>query len=546
MQRHSEAAATVRSDLVSRASASRASVIVGPHGEPLRASTPHYGADTLAPELRSWTPALTSADSEILPDWDTMVARTRDMIRNHGLTSGAVQIHLDNIIGAGLRLSAKPDWRALNQDPDWADAWARDVEGKFRQWANDIDCYCDAGQRLNFSGMLMQQYRSFLSTGDMCASAEWLPGRGSRYSTCLQMVEPERLSTPGGQADSQSLRGGIELDSFGAPLAYHIRQAHPNDYWSNQGAFIWKRIPRRTSWGRLQFVHVFEAERAGQTRGKSTFVSVLAKLKMLEKFEQVTLQAAILNAMYAATIESPMDWQQVGGAMGTGEDPLMQYMGNRADWHAEGNVRYGGLKIPHLFPGEKLNLTTPQHPKAEFSQFEEATLRYIAGGLNLSYEQMSRDYSKSNYSSARAAMLESFRFFFSRRHQTAGKFATLVYALWLEEAISIGDVVIPDNAPSFYQAKTAWTGCKWIGPGRGHIDPDKESKAIERNLKIGTTTYEATCAENGDDWEEVMEQKARERKRMLELGLDPDSMLGIGVKPGPTPAEPEERETRDD
>jgi lambda family phage portal protein len=242
-----------------------------------------------------------------------------------------------------------------------------------------------------------------------------------------------------------------------------------------------------------------------------------------------------LNAMYAATIESGMSWDSVGPALGAdGDDQMLTYMANRADWHKGSHVRYNGVKIPHLYPGEKLMLNTPQHPKAEFASFEEATLRYLAGGMNMTYEQFSRDYSKTNYSSARAAMLESWRFFKSRRHHIAGRFARLVYALWLEEAIDNGTVRIPAGAPNFYQAKTAWTRCNWIGPGRGHIDPLKEANATKVELQMNLTTLEKEAAERGEDWEEILEQIAEEKVRMGELGLDYASVTGPTPVPQPT------------
>lgn len=504
--------------------------LVDHRGNPISASSAHYGADLIAPELQSWMPSPSSADGALLPDLDTLRNRTQDLIRNHGLTSGAVQIHLDNIIGSGLRLSAKPDYRALGLSAEWAAEWERHVETEFRQWADDIDCYCDASRRKRFSAILAQGYRSYLNSFEILATLEWLDRPGARYRTAVQLIDPARLSNPMGRPDSDTLRAGVELDAMGAPQGYWISSGIPGDTLQS-GMVQWKRVPRETPWGRRMVVHVYEEERAGQTRGKNGIVSVLAKLKMLEKFEQVTLQAAILNAMYAAVIQSSMDWQTVGTAMGVGGgNPVNGYMKDRATWHKGGNVRYNGVKIPHLFPGEELKLLSPQHPSAAFSQFEEATLRHIAGGLNLSYEQMSRDYSKSNYSSARAAMLEGWRFFSSRRHFIGGWFATQIYAAWLEEAMDKGRVSTPPGAPTYLEAKTAWTRCRWIGPGRGHIDPLKEANATKVEYSMGLTTLEKEAAERGEDWEELLEQRAQEQRRMAELGIDPAAMLA------PTPA----------
>lgn len=518
----------------------KAPALVDTEGRPLRRAESHYAADRLAPELRSWTPEELSADGELLPEIDTLRARTHDMIRNHGLTSGAVQTHLDNIIGSGLQLVAKPDWRALGQSPEWAREWARTTESKFRQYAFDIDCNIDAVRRKNFAGILSQGYRSYLQSFEIVATAEWLPRAGVTYATAIQMIDPARLSNPYGQRDSDVLRAGVELGGLGEPVAYHFASGLAGDPMSWGRMISWKRVPRFTPWGRPLVLHVYDEERAGQSRGKNGIVSVLAKMKMLEKFEQVTLQAAILNAMYAAVIESAADANSVGTAMGAGQkSPLLGYMEDRNAWHQGGHVRFNGVKIPHLFPGEKLNLMAPEHPSANFASFEEATLRYIAGGLNLSYEQLSRDYSKTNYSSARAAMLETWRFFAGRRQLIAGRFATLIYALWLEEAIDKGEVEVPLGAPSFYAAKTAWTRCKWIGPGRGHIDPLKEANATQVEYQLGLTTLEKEAAERGEDWEEILEQRAEEKRRMAELGLTTaDLPATVGASPSPVPPEP--------
>jgi lambda family phage portal protein len=496
-------------------------------GRPLRMDTAHAGASLMSEEMQSWQPPNQSADGDLLGEWETLVSRTRDMIRNHGLTSGAVQTHLDNIVGPKLRLVAKPDWRALGLDLAWAREWTRSVESKFRQWADDIDRYCDAGRRLSLTGMITQGYRAFMNTGEILALAEWLPQRPTAYATAMQMVDPELLSNPDYQGDTSLRRRGVELDRHSAAVGYWLASGWANDPFFNRDPVRWRHISRETPWGRLQVIHIFDQERPGQTRGKGGLVPVLAKMKMLERFEQATLQAAILNAMYAATIESGMDWASVGSAIGAAtDDPVLTYMSNRADWHQGSHVRYNGVKIPHLYPGEKLTLNTPQHPKAEFAQFEEASLRHLAGGLNMSYEQFSRDYSKSNYSSARAAMLESWRFFKNRRHHIAGRFARLVYTLWLEEAIDLGEVEVPAGAPNFYQAKTAWTRCDWIGPGRGHIDPLKEANATKVEYQMHLTTLEKEAAERGEDWEELLEQRAEEKNRMAELELNYADLVG--------------------
>nr|VFK67865.1 MAG: Phage portal protein, lambda family [Candidatus Kentron sp. UNK]VFK69960.1 MAG: Phage portal protein, lambda family [Candidatus Kentron sp. UNK] len=91
------------------------------------------------------------------------------------------------------------------------------------------NCHCDASRRLPFSAMLGLAMRSFLMGGEILATAEWLSNRGNYYATAIQIINPARLCNPDGKPDTDRLRAGVELDRYGAPRAYHIRQALPGD-----------------------------------------------------------------------------------------------------------------------------------------------------------------------------------------------------------------------------------------------------------------------------------------------------------------------------
>lgn len=56
-------------------------------------------------------------------------------------------------------------------------------------------------------------------------------------------------------------------------------------------------------------------------------------------------------------------------------------------------------------------------------------------------------------------------------------------------------------------------------PGRGWVDPVKEAQACQFRMEIGLSTLENECASQGLDWEEVVEQRVRERSKMKEVGM---------------------------
>ncbi len=514
-------------------------LILGPDGQPARRAetaserpdTAHRAASFVSQELSSWLPRNGSADADLLPELEQIRARSRDISRNHGFASGAMQTHLDNVIGSGLKLSAKPDWRALGIDAAVAREWGRAVEGEFRSWAEHPGFWCDATRHTTFAGLLGQAYRSELLNGESLALPLWLPDRGGPYATCIQMVEPDRLSNPYGEPDTDRLRAGVHLDEYGAALGYWIQRAHPGDWmWSMErmsDLYEWDYVPRETAWGRRRVIHTFERERIGQTRGRPIITSILETLRMLDHFERTELQAAVINAMFAAFLESPFDRELTSQALGA---EVSAYQDARKAFHDEREVRFNGVRIPTLFPGEKFNFQAAQRPAAQFGAFEEAVLRKIAAGLNLTYEQVSRDYSKTNYSSARAAMLESWKFFNSRRNRVGVHIATQIYLLWLEEAIDAGAIAMPDGAPGFHEAPAAWARCQWIGPSSGWIDPLKEADAVARRLELNITTLDQECAAQGQDWEDVVEQRAAELSRMKELGLSPAAPAAPGQR----------------
>lgn len=524
--------------------------IIDTAGRPLASMTAHYGADLMSNELRGWYPPEQSGDADLLPELSTLRSRTQDLIRNHGLTSGAVQTHLDNIIGPNLRISLKPNHHRLGIKAEAAATWSRETEAKFYEYTHDPDCYCDASERHSMNGLLQLAYRSYLTSFESLATVEWIKDRpGARYKTAFQAIDPARLSNPQGSADTDKLRAGVALGNMGQPVGYWIASHMEGDPQGPLTMVEHKYVPRATPWGRRLVVHVFDGERPGQTRGKTGIVSVIAKTKMLEKLEQATLQASILNAMYAAVVESPVAWELIGASLGAENsrakrvEGVSKYMQDRGQWHKDGFIRYNGVKIPHLYPGEELKLLQPQHPSAAFASFEEATLRHLAGGFNMTYEQFSRDYSKTNYSSARAAMIEAWRFFSGRRHFIAGAIATQYFTAWLEEAMDSGEVETPAGAPDFWDAKSAYTQCQWIGPGKGHIDPLKEENATTIALSNKTTTLEKECAERGLDWEETLEQgireEAREKSLREEYGLGPAAPLPGAAPQAAGDSEPE-------
>lgn len=498
-------------------------------------------------QMARWNPRARTADAALLPDLKTGNARAEDLVRNHGLAAGGVQLHVDNIVGHLFRLSYKPKWRALGINEADARAFAADVEAAFTEYAEDpVGCYVDAERKRTLTMMIREVVATHSTVGEAMGSAEWIEGSGRLFSTAIKLINPHRVCNPSGQPNTNTLRAGVQTDRYGAAVRYAVR-GHDTYGLGLGGAQglgnEWTWVNRETSWGRQQFLHVFEPRGDGQTRGANEFLSVMEQLQQLGKLQQTKLQNSIVNAMYAAVIESELGseaaFEIIGGDMDAAN--LQKYMGVLADYHSVADIRLNGVKIPHLMPGEQLKMTTSQNADNGFSELESSIVRWIAAGLNLPYEQLAKDYSKTTYSSARASMMEGWRYYMGRRRIIAARWASMVFALWLEEALDRRIIRMPRGATrSFLQAKASWCNADWIGSGRMAIDGLKEVKESILLIESGLSTYEKELAKMGEDYQEVFAQQVREMAERKAAGLPPPSWVkALALDPDQEEPEPE-------
>ena len=493
--------------------------ILDHNGQPMVASQTGSG---MGGDIASWNARPQMRDEALLQHKAGTDGKAQDLIQSHGIASGAVQIHVDNIVGHQFRINAKPLYNRLGISAEDARSWAKDTEAAWFEYAEDSRCYIDAEERRTFSMLIRDAVRGHVSTGEILSTAEWINHRGSPYKTAIKMIAPHRVSNPNGAMDTDRLRGGVALNQYGAARAYHVETSKTGNY-GMLGLGTWKKIPVSKSWGRKQFIHIFDPVGDGNCRGSTGFLSVLSRLKMLDKYQSVRLENAVINAMYAATIETDLDSEtafQIIGGEKAGSDKLIDYMGTVEQYHSNANITMNGAKIPHLMPGEKFKLNAPGNVDNGFAAFEKSILRYVAAGLNISFEQLAKDYSQVSYSSARASLMNEHRYFMGRRAIIAARYANEIYQLWLEEAINLGQVKLPRKAKyNFYEAKAAWSRANWIGAGRLSIDGVKEVKEAILRIEAGLSSYEKEFSIMGEDYQEMFEQQLREMKERKEAGL---------------------------
>ncbi len=468
------------------------------------------------PALGAWYPSAGSADADLINALPTITPSARDLVRNNSIASGAVQTLKDNVVGHQLRLSSQPKYRLLGWDKDQASTWSTNVEDQFYTWADTTEC--DAARSQKFLGLTIQSFAGAMMNGDAFALVMWLPRPDGSWSTRLQTIESDRVATPPWLTNDNTIHGGVKIDQYNAPVGYWIQKQHPGEDYLTYSAdqSNWEYVPTFTPWGRRRVIHLFDKERSGQSRGKSVFASVMREFKMAGDYLGHELQAAMLNAMIAIMIETDLPPDAVAELFGS-DVSTSSYYQSAADSINKRKMSGGTYQV--VPAGFKASDATAGRPNTAFDGFMEAIMRHMSAGLNMPYELLLKDFSKTNYSSARAALIEAWRYFHSKRKWLQDQWIDPIYECWMEEAINLERV----EAPGYYEQKHSFLSNRWVFSGRGSIDPVKDAKAADLRLGMTHTTQQEECAVLGVDYEEVQEQRVRE----LKLAMDKTRAVGL-------------------
>jgi lambda family phage portal protein len=271
-----------------------------------------------------------------------------------------------------------------------------------------------------------------------------------------------------------------------------------------------------------EVLHLFISDRPGQTRGVTWFASAIKRLHHLTGYEE----AEVVRARAASSL------------MGFITSPEGELMGDEVlDDQRVSNFQPGVFK--YLQPGESVTVPQLDAPDGQFEPFMRAMLRATAAGVGMSYESCSRDYSQTNYSSSRLALLEDRENWKAIQRYLIENFHQPVFEAWLEMAVMGGKL----NLPTYEAQPERYKRVKWCPRAWGWIDPQKEVAAYKEAVRCGFKTQAQVVAEQGGDINELMAERQAELELADELGIaldtDPRSEQ-VAALPEPPLAEVED------
>jgi capsid protein len=113
------------------------------------------------------------------------------------------------------------------------------------------------------------------------------------------------------------------------------------------------------------------------------------------------------------------------------------------NYYKENPPTLNGVRIPVLGLNDEIIINSSPRQTTAFPAFQAAFLQSIAAGLGISYEQLAMDWSKVNYSSARAALNEVWRHIQLMFAVFSEQIVAPIYYAVMEEAFDRGYILLP-------------------------------------------------------------------------------------------------------
>ncbi len=468
--------------------------------------------------MRGWRASSKSPQEDIDRNLDTLRQRSRSLMMSAPIAVSAIKTNRTNIVGMGLRLRPTIDREVLGISDEEAKRWEKKTQREFELWAKSKQC--DATKVNNFYEMQQIVCMSWLTNGDAVGLIEYCDEEKAfmPYELRIHLIESDKVCNPQSTGvyvnlwetnpdNGNRIYNGVEIDSKGGVVAYHICNTYPNSALVTQKK--WTRVKAfgdRT--GMPNVLMIFESERAEQYRGVPYLAPVIEALKQLTRYSEAEIMAAVINGFFTVFITSEKSPSEMPftGIAGDDED----------EYDTDNSYGLGPGMINVLAPGEDIKMADPSHPNSNFDAFTTAYAKYIGAALEIPSELLLKQFGAS-YSASKAALEEAWKAFKMRRAWLIDDFCKPIYEIWLTEAIAKGRI----KAPGFYldaSIREAWCKCAWNGPAQGMLDPLKEIKAAKGRVDLGVSTREIETMEmNGGNFDDNAAQLKHEAVHMGEI-----------------------------
>jgi len=415
-----------------------------------------------------------------------LVDRITTAERDNALVGAILSKCVEAVVGTGYRYQA----RVGGMEPSKEDEkWNREAERLITEWSTPDNC--DSRGTLRWDQQLSLTFRGKMRDGE-AGLIKQKGGPRSPLGGKLRAFESSELGTPEGYYKPSAV-DGIELDADMAPKNFHIYKPDPNMLWADRRISGARDIiPARS------VIFTARRQRIGQTRGVSAFNGGMDSVEQLRGVVQ-----SVVVGYRMATCLGLVIAKTTNNGMGVVPNPQTS-----SGLERQLPLRPG--QSIFLQPGETVTQVTPTLVNAEFLALVKFLARWASLHFGVTVEQVLCDFSDNNFSNTKANILHSWCSLGILQHDLKLEVATPVLLWKLREFMELG----------LLKKRPDYALHHWRTPGQLWIDPVDDINAAMARIDANLDTLEGVASRHGDNFAEIVAQRALERKMLKAADLE--------------------------
>lgn len=448
-----------------------------------------YNAAHVSRLTQDWVMRPMTEDAELRRSLRGMRLRSRELAHNEDFARKFLIMVKINVIGSsGIRLQNQ----AKNREGILDTMANEKIEDAWQEWCKKENA--SVAGTMSFRDLQNLFIESIARDGEILVRK--VKGYDNPFRFSLQFIEADHLDENYNLEldNGNRIVMGVEKDSWGKPVAYHLLTVHPGEYsyYRIANAKMYDRVPAD------EIIHEFIRFRPTQTRGVPWMHSAMFKMNMLRGYEEAELVAARVSACKMGFFISPAGNEYTGDGKNKEGDTIKD---------AEAGA------FEQLPKGMDFKPFDPQHPSGNYQAFVKNVLRSISSGINVSYNSLASDLEGVNYSSIRHGVIEERENWKTIQSWMGDHFCEAVFKDWIDMAILSGQLKISARDLSKVSKPL------WRPRGFAWVDPQKDLQANVEAVEYGLKTRSMVLAEQGYDIDDVFQELQKEKELANKYGL---------------------------
>lgn len=477
-----------------------------------------------------------SGNAEVRMSLKAMRRRSRQLANDNEWVKRFLQLLRDNVAGPrGFTLQSKiykarRKNGALELDKDANDT----IEAAYAKQSK-LGAFSACG-KLNRAVFERACITSLARDGEIVIE-KLLGAQFGPFGIAWRMLDPDLLDEtlnlsvngtyPGvGQLEAgHEIRMGVERNAYGRPVAYWFFNVHPGDDLGGVSVQRHRRVPAD------RIIHRFMADevRPDTARGVPWLYAAIRRMAMLGGYEE----AALVNARTGASkmgFYVPPAAPGGGGMLQETADGSAVADGEDAEGNLYTEAEPGAFGT--LPPGWDFKSWDPKYPDDAMKGFVTSMLRAFASGVGITYNTIGNDLEGVNLSTMRHGANQDRDTYQAIQSWFVEHICECQFEPWLQMGLTFGRIgtLPPDGFERFNKPR-------FIPRVFRSPDPQKDVAAGAQQVALGVNSRTRLCAEQGLDFEEVLEELASEQAAAKAAGVSLDTQAATAHKNPPAAAQ---------